>query len=197
LPRGLFPLVDGVQDYSAPATIYRPLRLWILRTDTSPNQVQDLNLRQTLAIDLTPRSYSSIQDISLDQGVGFFRLEAAVQVPTSTTLEIGGEFQRNPTKISALSQDCWFADHYAMVAVEGLMYWAYKLADDPRAGGIQANPSSGASVYSGQYAKFRAGIDDMARREDFGASDVYFPDDTLGAGKDGGGSSVAGYVFGY
>lgn len=181
------PLADGVQDYTVPANIYRLLRARILRTDVTPNTNTDLTVRQTLPPDLVPRSYTAISAISLEEGIGQFRLESAVSVTGSMALEINGEFQINPTKVTSTSQQLWFPDEYMPVACEGLLYWNYKLADDPRAGGRSMN-SEGKMVFSGQYGAFMAALQEMARAEDYPATESVFPDDCIGIGRQWGGS---------
>src|SRR5438105_3098705 len=44
---------DGNQDFSPAASIYRLLRARMVRTDTTPNQTLELDVRKTLAPDLT------------------------------------------------------------------------------------------------------------------------------------------------
>lgn len=175
---GAIPLVDGTQDYSPPAQIWRLLSGKIVRTDVSPNEVRDIDVQDSMVVDLIPRSYQSINAISLEPAAGQLRLEAAVQVPSGTTMEIGGTFQLMHTKISALTTPLWFPDDYFDVFVAGLLYWGYKLADDPRAGGIINR--RGSSLGSGQYAEFRAGLDRMKEAEDFGGDEQLFPSEAMG-----------------
>jgi hypothetical protein len=174
---------NGNQDYTpTPTTLYRLMRARMTRTDTSPNQNIELDVRSTLAPDLGPRSYSSITAVSYEQGVNKIRLSSAVQVPSGTTLVINGEYQPNPTKITDLGQLCFFPDQYLSTAAEGLMYWYYKLNDDPRAGGKQIS-DTGRTVYTGQYGAFIAALEDMAEAEDFPGSDLLFPDEPMGVGR--------------
>lgn len=180
---GTIPLSDGVQDYSPPAQIYRLLRGRIVRTDVTPDAYYDLDIQDDLVPDLTPHSYTAIRCMSHQHdGVGQLRLEAAVQVPSGVTLEIQGEYQAMPTKITALTQGLWFPDQYLQVFVEGLLYWVYKLADDPRAGSV-ATDSQGKTMYTGQYGAFHAAIHKMKEAEDFGADEQMFPEENLGAGR--------------
>jgi hypothetical protein len=166
---GAIPLVDGQQDYSNVAGLYRLLRARLVRTDTTPDQVLELTVRQTLSPDLDPVGWTAITDISNEEGVGLLRLNRAVSVPTGMTLQIQGEYQVNPTKITATSQGLWFPDEYMPVACEGLLYWYYRLADDPRA--VQ------------QYAAFHAALKEMSVAEDYPATLQVFPDDSLGVGQ--------------
>lgn len=173
---------DGLQDFSPAASIYRLLRARIVRTDTTPDQTIEIGIRQTLAPDLVSRSYTSISAVSYEEGVGLIRLSSAVQVPSGTTIQIQGEWQTNPTKITATSLNMFFPDQYLPVACEGLLYWYYKLNDDPRAGG-KAMGANGQVVYSGQYASFMGALDGMAKAEDYPATDMVFPDEPMGIGR--------------
>lgn len=184
---GSIPMVEGTQDYSPPAQIYRLMKASFVRTDTTPDQIAELDVAQDLSVDLSPRSYTTIRCASLQAGAGVIRLESAVQVPTGVTIELQGSVQNNPTKIVQMNQSLWFDDHTLMEAfVEGINYWSYKLADDPRAGGLVA-ASGGRAQYSGQAAAFIAAMDLAASAEDFPAQDTYFPSESIGAGRDSGG----------
>lgn len=162
------PLVDGDQDYSTPANLFRITKLSLVRTDVTPDYHQELTVRQELDVDLVKRSPYAIRAASHQSGEGQIRLESAVQIPTGTTWRIRGEFQRNPTKITVLTQDMWFDDHWFSVPVHGILYWLYKQGDDSRA--------------ETELALFRAGIELMWRAEDKGGIDGYFPSESLGGG---------------
>lgn len=166
---GAIPLVDGQQDYSNVAGMYRLLRGRLVRTDTTPNQFRDVTVRQTLAPDLDPVGWTAISDISSEEGVGLLRLNRAVSVPTGMTLQIQGEYQVNPTKVTSTGQGMWFPDEYLPVACEGLLAWYYRIADDPR--------------FVTQYGAFKAALSDMAKAEDYPATMQVFPDDSLGVGQ--------------
>jgi len=172
---GSTPLVDGDQDYNSPIAMFRPLKLSLVRTDTTPDQHRELEVRQELDVDLVKRSPYSIKAAGLQAGVGRIRLEAAVQITSPETWEIQGEYHRNPEKITKLDSDMWFEDHWFHVPVHGLLYWLKRQSDDPDA--------------ETQYALFRAGIEQMWRAEDYGATDGFFPSEALGAGR-GGATSI-------
>ena len=189
---GTIPLLDGVQDYDSPINIYRLTRAMLVRYDTTPVQFRDLDIVDDNAPNLDPRSYVSIRSCSQQQATGTLRLESAVQVPTGTLLELQGEYQLNPTKIAALNQGLWFKDQYAQVALEGLMYWAYKLSDDTRAGTVQTDAQGRATAYTGQLAIYKAALYRMKMAEDWGTENGLFPESTMGLGRD----MNALYIFG-
>src|SRR6266704_1888905 len=72
---GTIPLIDSNQDYTCFApNIRRPLKAWLCRTDTTPNETSDLDIVKDLSVDLYPRSYVAIRAVSLQQSIGLFRL---------------------------------------------------------------------------------------------------------------------------
>lgn len=178
IPAGTYPLVDGQQDYSLGAiTMMRPTQFWLVRTDTSPNEVININVAKNLTIDLIPKSPLAVRSASLQAGILKLRLESAVQIPSGTSWELQGEYQPHPTKISDLQDGFWFADEYLEVFAKGLVYWAYRLADDSRMGSMQSQ--DGRAVYTGALAEFMQAIQDMAAAEDFGNIDPYYPGEPI------------------
>lgn len=170
IPTGLLPLVDGQQDYSAPTNIYRLLQVGIRRLDTTPDEYWEMNVVRECSEDLSPRSYRSIRSACLQPTIGKIRLESAVSVPSGLSLELGGEYQLNPPKITALGDDLWFEDQHLHVFLKGLMYWAYKLSDDARA------PM--------QLVEYRQAVTAMMGSEDYGTIESLYPEQTLGVGRD-------------
>jgi hypothetical protein len=138
----------------------------------------NLAVRQELPVDLMSQSPYSIASCALQGGEGRLRLATAPAIPVGTTWEIRGTYQINPTKVISTSQYLWFDDRYVFVAVEGLSYWYYKLADDPRAGSATAN-WVGDITYSGQLAQFMSAIKEMTDAEDIGGDLMTFPDDNI------------------
>lgn len=184
IPAGNIPLVDAVQDYNAPTNIYRLLKVSITRTDTSPNENWELDVARDISVDLISRSYQSIRSACLQPSLGKIRLESAVAVPSGTTMELSGQFQMNAPKITALTDQLWFDDQHMQVFLKGMMYWAYKLSDDGRAGGLVRNRSG--QVATGQFAEYRGALDQMSENEDYGTIETIFPGEGMGAGRDTG-----------
>lgn len=180
IPAGSILLVDNVQDYSTPSDIYTLTKACLVNTSVTPNDSRELDVVQEQDINLIPVSPYQIRSVSLQAGVGLLRLEAAV-VTGGQAWEIQGEYKPNPAKVAALSDGIWFTDAFLNVAVEGLVYWAYKISDDKRAGG--AITQNGRVAYSGKYAEFRAAIDRMKEAEDFGGVDGIFPGENLANGR--------------
>jgi hypothetical protein len=194
ITNGSILLVDGTQEYSAPTDFYRPVSLRLTRTDVSPVEDIEMNITGQNVIDNIKRSFYAMRSISYQGSGGLLRLDSAVQISSPMTAEIRGDYQPFSTKITDLGQTVFFLDEYVEVAIEGLLYWSYKLADDPRSGGVQ-KVEDGRSVYTGQYAAFRAKLDEMQEANDFATADSFFPDSTLGEGKDsGGGLNIFGVL---
>lgn len=192
--QGTIPLIDSVQDYpcSAP-NIMRLLKAWIRRYDVTPNQVRDITVEDDLAVDLYPKSYLGIRAVSLQEGIGMFRLEAAVNVPTGMLLELQCDYQINPIKITALSQGCWFDDRFAVVALEGLLYWVYKLSDDSRAGMAQTDAFGRLIGYTGQLGTYKAALNRMKMAEDYGFTESVFPTTPMGLPRDSNSLNIFGW----
>jgi hypothetical protein len=176
IPSGSTALVDGTQDYDPPTNIFRLTKASIVRTDVTPNDHRELNVAGDLSVDLRKRSPYQIQAVSHQPAAGKIRLDSAVQIASGTTWELRGEFQTNHAAITTLATAVWFDDQFSEVALEGYLYHFYKLADDPRAGGI-VKVEHGKAQFSGQYAAFRAQIDMMAAAEEYGGEHTLAPAD--------------------
>lgn len=191
---GTIPLIDSRQDYSCSApNIMRPLKASIFRTDVTPHESLDLDIVKDLSVDRYPRSYLAIRAMSLQQAVGLFRLESAVNVPTGVQLELRVDYQLNPIKVVALAQDCWFDDRYAFVALEGLLYWVYKLADDTRAGSTQSDAYGRITGYTGQMGVWKGALGRMKMAEDYGFTESIFPSEPMGLPRDSNSLNIFGW----
>ena len=192
--KGTIALIDSKQDYTCFApNIMRPLKASIVRTDTTPNESRDLDIVDDLSVDLYPRSYVGIRAMSLQQAIGLFRLEAAVNIPSGIQCELRVDYQFNPIKVTDLNMIIWFPDHYASVALEGLMYWIYKLADDLRAGSAQCDAYGRVVGYSGQLGTYKAALQRMKSAEDYGHTESVFPSDPMGLPRDSNSLNIFGW----
>jgi len=176
-------LSDGAQDYAiADSDFYRPFRLRLTQTDVTPDASNDVDILEFLPPQLNVqgglydvRAMSVIKTTSI-------RLDRAASITGSTTMQIDGEYQTVPTKITATSSTIVFPDDYVDVAQEGLK-WAYMvLRGDNRAGGVAFDPR-GLRSFTGQYAVFMSLLDDMAKAEDTIPEPVRFPSDTMGTAR--------------
>lgn len=173
-------LTDGNQDFATGLTdIYRMMQFWIRRTDSSPAQVRNINVAQSIPIDLVTKGTNAIRQASYQAGINKFRLESAASIPSGTTWTLGGEYQPHPTKLADVNATFWFADEHLEVFAKGLAYWAYRLADDARAGSMQM--TDGHASYTGALGEFMQAINGMAASEDFGNIMGYYPDEPIAA----------------
>lgn len=186
--------VDGTQDYSiANADFYRLYRARLTQTSVTPNVVREKDVISFLSPNKEQQGgIDAIQAVSYIDAISKLRLDRAASVPTGVTWQIDGDYQKNPTKITATSSTIPFDDMYFDVALEALKWKYYQLADDPRAG-TQVINRVGNVTYSGQLGVFMGLLDGMARAEGKGYGDSQrFPSEPLGAGR----SSNPG-LFGY
>lgn len=175
------PLSDGVQDFgSAPTNYFRIVRARITRTDTTPDQYNELVILRTLTPELTKAGFSTLSSISYEGAIDKFRLNFAASVPTGITLQIDGEFQTVVTKITAASATFAFPDQYFRIFCEGLAWFFHRLADDSRQGQCSAN-KQGQVIYTGQMGIFYDALITMRESEEWGAGDTIFPTDPLGS----------------
>lgn len=178
-------LTNEVQDFALTnSDLFRLVRARITRTDTTPDEANTLDIVEWLEPTLNwVQGMYSIRACSMIATTTTVRLDTAVSVPTGVTLQLDGEYQTVPTKITATTTTIVFHDDYIDCAQEGLK-WAYMtLAKDPRAGGTTYS-SQGQRVYAGQYANFMAALDDMLRSEDFSSGPPQrFPDSSFGQGR--------------
>jgi hypothetical protein len=182
---GAIPLLDSTQDYSCEApNIMRPLKAWLMRTDVTPFESRDLNIEKDLSVDLYPKSYLAIRAVSLQEATGLFRLDSAVNIPAGMKIDLRVDYQLDPIKVTSLSQIIWFQDHFAVVALEGLLYWVYKLSDDTRAGSAQTDAYGRITGYGGQLGIYKAALNRMKTTEDYGFTESVFPSEPMGLGRD-------------
>lgn len=177
------PLVDGQQDYPAPANLYRLTQSWIhVVYPGSVDQFYNLNVVSTLTPDLNPTGFYGNGSVQFMQNFGVLRLTNASQVvnqPGPAYLE--GEYQPQPAKITDMGMPLPFPDEYAQIAVEGYLYWLYKFGDDERAGTMVKQGNS--VEYTGQMAVFESQLMQMAGAENAGEANTMFPAETLGYGR--------------
>lgn len=175
-------VTDGNQDVgSAPADFDHLLRARLVRTDLTPDEFHELNIVTWLAPDLSEVGYQQITSICYEEAENEFRFDRAVDVGTGMTIQLQGEYKNTPTRItdSNLTTAFLFPDHYFQVFVEGLLWQAYRYADDPRAGTTQTM-RNGQRSYTGQLGIFMDLLFQMAADQDYGAGSMMHPETPLG-----------------
>jgi len=188
-------LVDGQQDYVIGNNDhYRPVNLWVTRTDLTPDEYQSFraiveHLPPELAIKVGWQGFGTI---SWEKSINKFRLEAAASVPAGITMSINGDYQKVPTKITALSTALLQDDVYFETYCDWLLYYLYKFTDDSRMGGVTIT-GDGRKQYNGQLAKAFESLNEMMAAEDKGDGvPLIFPDEPLVGSARGGGMSIFG-----
>ena len=169
-------------------SILRPLKMRISRQDTTPAEYRELALLGNLAPELSRTAgIDTMKAVGWFSSQNFFRFDVSPQVALGQIIQLSGEYQSYPTKItdSTLATPFAFPDQYYEVFVEGLKWKLYQLSDDPRAGGVSAVKNGGfTKQFTGQYANFYFALNEMARTEDLGAGDEFqWPEQPLGVGR--------------
>ena len=159
-----------------------------MRKYISPNVFDDLAVLSNLPPDLSRKlGFRTIKNLGYFGSQNFFRLETAVNISGTTTLQLQGEYQKVPTKITTTTMTTVLPepDYYFDVFLEGVKYHALALSDDQRSGGIQvmSNGSIG-KTFAGQYGIFMDSLLNMARTEDLGSGDQWrWPEAGFGVGQ--------------
>jgi len=175
-------LSASVQDYTISNTdVYKLTKLWLTRTDTAPDQYKMLNLWQYL-----PPNLQVQQTFNGHRGIAYIkegtndrlRLEYSVNLPTDVTVQIDGEYQYNPTNVTALSSSIAYDDRHIDVVVNGLIYYIYRFTNDVRAGEMRID-RSGNRAYTGAFGTYMNSLQAMADTEDW-ADQPQFPDANFG-----------------
>lgn len=182
-------LVDNIQDYTVSnGDLFRPLKLRLRRTDTDPDEYRAVDLVDHLEPDLVKMGWNTVQLISYQPQSQKIRLQFTVGLGAGQAIQIEGEYQKTPVRLTASSASFWFPDQYFQVFLEGLLWQFYRLSDDLRAGSAQK--MNGRMVFSGQLGVFMTMLDQMAVAEDFGSGESFtFPSTVLGVKASSGGIS--------
>jgi hypothetical protein len=177
---------NGTQDYTVSNTdVLRPLKIRLVQTNITPNEFRELALLANLSPDLSRLGgLDTITSAGYYASTSTIRLLTATGISGSLTMQLQGEYQQKPIKITSgnMSNVFAFPDHYFNVFVEGLKWLTYQLIDDPRSGGIQISKNGTLlKGYSGQYGVFMEQLMMMARTEDLQNGDEFmFPDTAMG-----------------
>jgi len=177
--------VNGQQDYpnAIPTDFYRFHVLLLARTDITPNEFRELDEKEYIGKEQSRLGgLNDIKIFSLLPEVAGIRLELPTNIQTPVTMQIQGEYQKQPTKITDASWETAFSfpDQYFGVYNEGLLYYCYKFSDDPRAGNIEVS-STGLKQYTGQLGAFMGALGEMMQKEDLsGGQTSRFPQDPYG-----------------
>jgi len=169
-------------------TILRPLKMRIARLDTNPPEYRELAALGNLSPELSRTAgIDTMKAVGWFSSQSFFRFDASPQVSLGQIIQLLGEYQILPTKITnaTLSTPFPFPDEYFNVLDAGILWRVYQLLDDPRAGTAQKSKNGSMVVqYTGQFAVFMDLLAEMARTEDLSSGDEFrYPEQPLGVGR--------------
>ncbi len=178
----------GTSGGSGAPNILRPLKMRIARLDTNPPEYRELAALGNLSPELSRTGgIETMKAVGWFSSQNFFRFDVAPQVSQGQIIQLLGEYQTLPTKISSsnLLTPFPFPDEYFNVLEAGLLARIYQLIDDPRAGGAQITENGNSvKAYTGQLGTFMYALKEMARTEDLGAGDEFrYPEQSLGVGR--------------
>lgn len=180
------PLVNGTQDYAIPNTdFYRLLRARITRTDITPHAFNDVGITQWLPpeLQMTGASPTDFRTVCFEPALQKIRLDKAAQIASPVTMQIDGEYQKMPTKVTSLSQSPFMPDVYFQTYSEGVLWKMFVYMEDSRAGGLVID-GQGQRKYTGQLSVFMDAFTAMLRAEDYQDSSAQrFPDSAFGQGR--------------
>ncbi len=168
--------------------ILRPLKMRLGRIDTNPPEYRELAALANLSPELSRTAgIDTMSAVGWFASQSFFRLMNSPQVSQGQIIQLLGEYQTRPAKITAANMTTPFAfpDDYFNVLDAGLLWKVYQLTDDPRAGTAQLSRNgSMMEQFTGQFGVFMGLLKEMARTEDLGAGDEFmYPESPLGVGR--------------
>ena len=169
-----------------PADFWKWVNPYLVRNDVTPAQWQPIKTAKHLAVEVQRQGgINTIQEVSYEPTNNSFRLDITPQISGTIILQLAGDYQQLPTKLAGIGQKCPFPDSYFQVALEGVLWMFYRLADDPRAGTVSIN-RPGDKDSSGQWGVFSDALESMKRTED-GADDMQtrFPEIPMGWSRTG------------
>jgi hypothetical protein len=168
--------------------ILRPLKMRIARLDTNPPEYRELAALGNLSPELSRTAgIDTMKAVGWFSSQNFFRFDVTPQVSLGQIIQLLGEYQITPVKITSgtLATPFAFPDEYFNVLDAGLLWRVYQLLDDPRAGVAQMTENGNSlRQYTGQFGVFMNLMKEMARTEDLSSGDEFrFPADSLGVGR--------------
>lgn len=192
LPLTPITLLDGVQDYwnTVPSDFQTFKSIRNVQTNLTPMEYRELTYTELLSPELTRRGgLESIRRISKDPVNNGFRLEFPPVITSPTAMQLEGEYQMRPTRITDALLLTPYAnpDQYFMAHVEGITYHFFSLTRDLRAGTVQIT-RDGRKTYTGQLGIYYDAIQKMIMAEDNSdGTEFMWPEVALGNKQQGSG----------
>lgn len=173
---------------SGAPNVLRPLKMRLARLDTNPPEYRELAALGNLSPELSRTAgVDTMGAVGWFASQSFFRLMNSPQVSQGQIIQLLGEYQTRPTKVTNtnLTTPFPFPDDYFNVLDSGLLWKVYQLTDDPRAGTAEMS-RNGSLIerFTGQLGVFMSLLKEMARTEDLSAGDEFmYPEQPLGVGR--------------
>ena len=162
-------LIDSTSDYDPPPNYFRLVSAQITRTAPSADTYDPLTIVQELPLPSAIAVHPIyIRSIAFIKGLGRLRFSFLPIVNAIDAYQCDGQYQMEHTRVSDITQYCWFGDSLMQVALEGILYWGYKLANQMKSAGDQ-------------YKVFQNKIQEAWQQETRGTADVLVPEVNLGA----------------
>lgn len=173
---------------SGSPNLLRPIKMRIARLDSNPPEYRELALMSNLSPELSRTAgIDTMKAVGWFASQDFFRFDVAPQVSNGQIIQLLGEYQTLPTKVTSgtMSTPFPFPDQYFNVLDSGLLWRVYQLLDDQRAGSMQVSKNGRQMyTYTGQLGVFVDMLRDMARTEDLSSGDEFmYPEQPLGVGR--------------
>ena len=117
-------LINGQQDYpNVPADFWRWVNPRLVRTDITPNVNQPIKMAKHLEVEVQRQgSVQTIQSVSYEPTVNSFRLEITPQISGTIMMQLAGDYQQLPQRLTSVNQLMPFPDSYFNVALEGILW---------------------------------------------------------------------------
>lgn len=161
-------LLDSTYDYDCPPNFYRLVSGQITRTLPEAESYDPLSVAEALPvpspITMPPMM---IKSFAFERGGGQIRLSLSPSVNSNEAFSLDGQYQQEHTRITNTNTQCWFSDSLIHVAMEGIMYWGYKLSNQFK-------------MAEAQLKIFQAKMDTAWSQEKQGHADVLIPEVIVG-----------------
>ena len=170
---GVFPITSAVS--AAASTVSLTNQADFLRLE-KVNLNNGVNLRELKIVNILPATPAQIQMpnfCAYVQNGSSPYLQFETKMPTGVNdFKAYAWYKREAPVITASTYDdagfLEMDDEWFWVFQEAVLYYGYKFADDPRAGGAQVEETNNGPkiIYSGQRAVLQAAIEEMRQREE-------------------------------
>lgn len=180
-----FTVVDDTQDYTAgvPSDFMQLLHAELVRTDTTPDEIWHLDIKNYVYNDLSNKIFPFGQIAflqELNSGAGGFRIPNP-SIGSGVTAIVRGVYRALPTttytSANLTTNFSELPDQYFYLYVEWLRYAVYRFIGDDRAG--TATFQNGRWAFTGQLAVANAFTEQALKTEDYPDTMTIAPTESL------------------